>query len=189
MVRALKIYDGLSPRELAFVRSCVTQCDDGHVSLTEAYRAAGYKLEGSKPATIRRNAFRTYQRPHVQAKIREMMQHRMATELHTRDYVIGNLMHVANACVSAGDAQIAEYEPGSDAPAPSAAFYTAAGRMLELLGKACGGGMFTERSVREVEPSPSLKELQDSIRSTVDELHTKHGVPLKLLPQLPNKLN
>jgi hypothetical protein len=188
MARALKIYDGLSPLEVAFCRSCVDQAYDGRVVLTEAYREAGYSCN-AKPATIRRNASTVFARPRVQNKIKQMMAHKASVEQHTREYVIGTLMAAVEICM---EPEAIENEAGKGqqlTSKPSASYMTAAMRGLELLGKACGGGMFTDRVTGDKEPPMPLPELYERIGVTMAEIKGLPGVkPIKIPAFIERKI-
>tara|TARA_Y100000310_G_C20105129_1_gene544597 strand:- start:196 stop:498 length:303 start_codon:yes stop_codon:yes gene_type:complete len=70
-----------------------------------------------------------------------------------------------------------------DGPAhvkPSASYLSVAVRSLELLGKATGGGIFTDRSAGEAEAPIPLAELYKSIGSTIAEIRTEHGQAIKI---------
>lgn len=126
-----------------------------------AYHAA-YDTSSTKPASVRVLASREADKPHINARINELLQYRYERSLlkdaeRSRHFVFDALMDIAG-------------DPNST---PSAKL-----KALELLGKVDGVDLFKERSEAEVTKHPAsddlLKELKEKLAAAAKQLN-KNG--------------
>ena len=185
----VKIYRNMTAREIKFAQHILGQHETGNVVLVLAYDGSGYGGPNASMATRHSKASEIFNRPQVQAYIQDGLRKKLASEALTRDYVIGTLMSCVDTCLSAG-AETGELDEQGEPirEAPSAQYMNVATRQLELLGKACGGGMFSERVVHEHEAAIPLPELYAKIGETVAEIRTQHGQALKIPAIIERKI-
>lgn len=185
----VKIYRDMTAREIKFAQHILGQHETGNVVLVLAYDGSGYGGPNANMATRQRAASEIFNRPQVQAYIQDGLRKKLAAEALNRDYVTGTLMQCVDTCLSAGTEAHTDQDGTEHAAIPPSASYMATAiRGLELLGKATGGGMFSDRVKHEHEAAIPLPELYAKIGETVAEIRGQHGQALKIPAIIERKI-
>lgn len=140
--------NGLTPKQEAFAQAVASG-----KSYTQAFKDA-YNTEGMKPESIRVNASMTADKPHINARIKQLQAERMDRSmlkdaLAVRQFIFDNLMEIAGNQDSSNTEKM---------------------KAMELMGKINVVGAFTERSSVEHNNIGASEEIEKSLKEKLAEL-------------------